>query len=56
MKIKIKANCAVMGAHVEAGTSIDVPDHVAHSLIAIGKAAKHTGGENHEHKHHKGKK
>ena len=55
MKIKIKANCAVMGAHVEAGTSIDVPDDVAHSLIAIGKAAKHTGGD-HEKKHHKGKK
>ena len=44
MKIKIKANCAVMGAHVEAGTSIEVPDHVAHSLIAMGKAAKHIGG------------
>ena len=56
MKIKIKANCAVMGAHVEAGTSIDVPDHVAHSLIAIGKAAKHTGGDHQEKKHHKGKK
>ena len=56
MKIKIKANCAVMGAHVEAGTSIDVPDNVAHSLIAIGKAAKHTGGDSHEKKHHKGKK
>ena len=55
MKIKIKANCGVMGAHVEAGTSIDVPDHVAHSLIAIGKAEKHSGG-NHEQKHHKGKK
>ena len=56
MKIKIKANCAVMGAHVEAGTSIDVPDNVAHSLIAIGKAAKHTGGDSHDKKHHKGKK
>ena len=32
-----------MGAHVEAGTSIDVPDDVAHSLIAMGKAVKHTG-------------
>ena len=56
MKIKIKANCAVMGAHVEAGTSIDVPDDVAHSLIAIGTAAKHTGGDSHDKKHHKGKK
>ena len=44
MKIKIKANCAVKGAHVEAGTSIDVDDHIAYSLIAMGKAAKHTGG------------
>ena len=52
MKIKIKANCAVMGAHVEAGTSMDVEDHVAHSLIAIGKAAKHSGGSP-EKKHHK---
>ena len=41
-----------MGAHVEAGTSIDVPDNVAHSLIAIGKAAKHSGGSP-EKKHHK---
>jgi len=55
MKIKIKANCAVMGAHVEAGTSIDVPDNVAHSLIAMGKAAKHIGSIP-EKKHHKGKK
>ena len=54
MKIKIKANCAVMGAHVEAGTSIDVPDDVAHSLIAIGKAAKHTGGDS-DNKKKKGK-
>ena len=54
MKIKIKANCAVMGAHVAAGTSIDVPDDVAHSLIAIGKASKDTGGDHK--KHHKGKK
>ena len=44
MKIKITQSCGVMGAHVEAGTSIEVPDHVAHSLIAMGKAAKHTGG------------
>jgi len=43
MKIKIKANCAVKGVHCEAGTSIDVPDNVAHSLIAIGKAEKHSG-------------
>ena len=32
-----------MGAHVEAGTSIEVPDHVAHSLIAMGRAEKHSG-------------
>ena len=43
MKIKIKQSCGVMGAHVEAGTSIEVPDHVAHSLIAMGKAEKHSG-------------
>jgi len=44
MKIKIKANCAVKGVHCEAGTSMDVDDHIAHSLIAMGKAVKHTGG------------
>ena len=44
MKIKIKANCAVKGVHCDAGTSMDVDDHIAHSLIAMGKAAKHTGG------------
>ena len=44
MKIKIKANCAVKGVHCDAGTSIDVDDHIAHSLIAMGKAAKHIGG------------
>ena len=43
MKIKLKANCAVKGAHVEAGASMDVEDHIAHSLIAMGKAVKHTG-------------
>ncbi len=45
MKIKIKANCAVMGAHVEAGTSMDVDDYTAHQLIAMGKAVKHSGEE-----------
>ena len=55
MKIKLKANCAVKGAHVEAGASMDVEDHIAHSLIAMGKAAKHSGGD-HDKKHHKGKK
>ena len=54
MKIKITQSCAVKGAHVEAGASMDVEDHIAHSLIAMGKAAKDTGGEHK--KHHKGKK
>ena len=44
MKIKITQSCGVMGAHVEAGTSMDVDDHIAHSLIAMGKAVKHIGG------------
>ena len=56
MKIKITQSCAVKGAHVEAGASMDVEDHIAHSLIAMGKAAKHTGGDSHDKKHHKGKK
>ena len=54
MKIKINQSCGVMGAHVEAGTSIEVPDHVAHSLIAMGKAEKHSGSS-HEKKQKKGK-
>ena len=55
MKIKIKANCAVNGAHVEAGTSMDVEDHVAHSLIAMGKAEKHSGSSEKKHHEKKGK-
>ena len=43
MKIKITQSCAVKGAHVEAGASMDVEDHIAHSLIAMGKAEKHSG-------------
>jgi len=50
MKIKIIQSCGVMGAHVEAGTSIEVPDHVAHSLIAMGKAEKHSGDSGHKKK------
>ncbi len=50
MKIKITQSCGVMGAHVEAGTSIEVPDHVAHSLIAMGKAEKHSGDSGHKKK------
>ena len=45
MKIKLKQSCGVMGAHVEVGTSIEVPDNVAHSLIAMGKAEKHSAEE-----------
>ena len=44
MKIKIKQSCGIKGAHVEAGASIDVEDHIANALIAMGKAVKHTGG------------
>ena len=50
MKIKIKANCAVKGAHVVAGASMDVEDHIAHSLIAMGKAEKHSGSSEKKHK------
>tara|TARA_Y100001951_G_scaffold75865_1_gene62909 strand:- start:359 stop:526 length:168 start_codon:yes stop_codon:yes gene_type:complete len=55
MKIKVTRSCGIKGAHVEAGTSIDVDDDTAHSLIAMGKAAKHIGSIP-EKKHHKGKK
>ena len=37
MKIKIKPSCGIKGAHVEAGASIDVEDHIANDLIAMGK-------------------
>ena len=50
MKIKITQSCAVKGAHVEAGASMDVDDHIAHSLIAMGRAVKHSGGSS-EKKH-----
>ncbi len=43
MKIKIKQSCGIKGAHVEAGASIDVEDHIANDLIAMGKAEKHSG-------------
>ena len=52
MKIKITQSCGIKGAHVEAGASIDIEDHIAHDLIAMGKAAKHSGGSP-EKKHHK---
>ena len=55
MKIKITRSCGIKGECVEAGTSMDVDDDTAHQLIAMGKAAKHTGGSP-EKKHHKDKK
>ena len=50
MKIKIIQSCGIKGAHVEAGASIDIDDNVAHELIAMGKAVKHTGGSSQEKK------
>ena len=50
MKIKIKQSCGIKGAHVSAGASIDVEDHIANDLIAMGKAVKHTGGSSQEKK------
>ena len=50
MKIKIKQSCGIKGAHVEAGASIDIEDHIAHDLIAMGKAEKYSGGSS-EKKH-----
>ena len=43
MKIKILQSCGIKGAHVSAGASIDIEDHIAHDLIAMGKAEKHSG-------------
>ena len=50
MNIKIKQSCGIKGAHVEAGASIDVEDHIANDLIAMGKAVKHSGGSSHDKK------
>ena len=50
MKIKINQSCGIKGAHVEAGASIDVEDHIANDLIAMGKAVKHSGGSSHDKK------
>ena len=50
MKIKIKQSCGIKRAHVEAGASIDIDDHIAHSLIAMGKAEKHSGSSEKKHK------
>ena len=52
MKIKIKRSCAIKGAHVEAGASIDIEDHIADDLISMGKAVKHSGYSQ-EKKHNK---
>ena len=54
MKIKIMRACGVKGECHEVGTSIDVDDETAHQLIAMGKAAKHSGGSP-EKKHHEKK-
>ena len=51
MKIKITRSCGIKGECVEAGTSMDVDDDTAHTLISMGNAEKHTGGGNHEQKH-----
>tara|TARA_B100001123_G_scaffold148754_1_gene172363 strand:+ start:279 stop:452 length:174 start_codon:yes stop_codon:yes gene_type:complete len=50
MKLKFKRTCSVKDAIVEAGASMDVPDHIAHDLIAMGRAVKHTGGSSQDKK------
>ena len=55
MKLKFKRTCSVKGATIEAGTSMDVDDHIAHDLIVMGRAEKDSGSS-HDKKHHKGKK
>ena len=43
MKLKFKRTCSVKNVVVEAGASLDVPDDIAHDLIAMGRAEKHSG-------------
>ena len=50
MKLKFKRTCSVKSAVVEAGASMDVPDDIAHDLIAMGRAVKHSGGSSHDKK------
>ena len=49
MKLKFIRTCSVKYVVVEAGASMDVPDHIANDLIAMGKAEKHSG-DSHEKK------
>ena len=53
MKLKFIRTCSVKGATIEAGTSLDVEDHIAHDLILMGRAVKHTGGSSQEKKPNK---
>ena len=55
MKIKITRSCGIKGECVEAGTSMDVDDNVAHELIAMGRAVKHDGSSHEKKKHHEKK-
>ena len=50
MKLKFKRTCSVKDVVVEAGASMDVPDDIAHDLIAMGRAVKHSGGSSQEKK------
>ena len=50
MKLKFIRTCSVKSAVVEAGASMDVPDDIAHDLIAMGRAVKHSGGSSHDKK------
>ena len=50
MKLKFIRTCSVKYVVVEAGASMDVPDDIAHDLIAMGRAVKHSGGSSHDNK------
>ena len=50
MKLKFIRTCSVKNVVVEAGASMDVPDDIAHDLIAMGRAVKHSGGSPHDKK------
>ena len=53
MKLKLKRPCSVKSVVVEAGPAMDGPDDIAHDLIAMGRAVKHTGGSSHDKKQSK---
>jgi hypothetical protein len=50
MRIKITRSVGIKGECHEVGASVDVDDETANSLIAMGRAVKHSGEQVKKHK------